>query len=370
MKPLPLQVYIPLLNPNEPEAMLAALHIQDGQHVSEGDLLCTLETTKSTAELAAEAAGFVVGLRFSQGQTARAGEVLCSLAETPNWVPAPVVSVVSDAATPGPDIPAGLRITRPALILARQNALDLQQLPIGPLVTEKMIRTALKKQTTSPDLSTPPAAFDPTAILVYGGGGHGKMLIDLLRALGIYRIIGVVDDGLEAGKAVLGVPVLGNGTVLSDLYQQGVRLAVNAVGAIGNVTVRIEVFRRLAEAGYAFPAVIHPTAYVEPSAVLSPGAQVLAHAYVGSEAHIGFGSIVNTGSIVSHDCNLGDFTNVSPGAMLAGEVCTGSGVLIGMGATVNLQVKMGAGARVGNGATVKSDVPEKGVVRAGTIWPN
>jgi acetyltransferase EpsM len=281
-----------------------------------------------------------------------------------------VVPVVSDTATPGSEAPAGLRITQPALTLARQNGLDLRQLPIGLLVTEEMVRTVLKQQTTPSVLSPLPAAFDPTAILVYGGGGHGKMLIDLLRSLGTYHIIGVVDDGLEAGQLILGAPVLGNGTVLPDLYRQGVRLAVNAIGGIGNVTVRIEVFRRLAEAGYAFPAVIHPTAYVEPSAVLSPGVQVLAHAYVGSEAHIGFGSIVNTGSIVSHDCMLGDFTNVSPGAMLAGEVRTGSGVLIGMGATVNLRVNMGAGARVGNGATVKGDVPEKGVVRAGTIWPN
>jgi acetyltransferase EpsM len=90
---------------------------------------------------------------------------------------------------------------------------------------------------------------------------------------------------------------------------------------------------------------------------------------VGSEARVRFGSIVNTGSIVSHDCVLADYTNVSPGAMLAGEVSTGRGVLIGMGATVNLRVKIGAGARVGNGATVKADVPENGVVRAGTIWP-
>jgi acetyltransferase-like isoleucine patch superfamily enzyme len=40
-----------------------------------------------------------------------------------------------------------------------------------------------------------------------------------------------------------------------------------------------------------------------------------------------------------------------------------------MGATINLNVKIGAGARIGNGATVKSDVPEKGIVRAGSIWP-
>ena len=47
------------------------------------------------------------------------------------------------------------------------------------------------------------------------------------------------------------------------------------------------------------------------------------HAYVGSEAHVGFGTIINTGAIVSHDCTLGDYANLSPGAILAGEVTVG-----------------------------------------------
>ena len=47
----------------------------------------------------------------------------------------------------------------------------------------------------------------------------------------------------------------------------------------------------------------------------------------------------------------------------------GAGALIGMGATVNLLAKVGPNAKVGNGATVKEDVPEKGIVRAGGVWP-
>ena len=120
-------------------------------------------------------------------------------------------------------------------------------------------------------------------------------------------------------------------------YQQGVRLAVNAVGGIGDVAVRIKIFQRIAQAGFACPAVVHPTAFVEASAQLSPGVQVFPHAYVGSDVRVGFGSIINTGAIVSHDCILGDYTNLSPGAILAGAVQVGSGALIGMGATINLR---------------------------------
>ncbi len=217
----------------------------------------------------------------------------------------------------------------------------------------------------------PPAAdFDPTAIIVYGGGGHGKSLIELLLALGSYRLAGVIDDSLPKGEAVLGVPVLGGGEVLAELHGGGVRLAANAVGGIGDLTVRVTVFERLAQAGFTCPAVMHPIAYVEPSADLSPGVQVFPHAYVGSDVRLGYGTIVNTGAIVSHDCLLGNYVNISPGAILAGGVQVGDGVLVGMGATINLLAHIGRGARIGNGATVKSDVPEAGVVRAGSVWPD
>lgn len=370
-------VTIPLLNPNEPEALLAALHIGAGQYVAAGTMLCTLETTKSTAELSAEVSGFVIGLCCQAGQTVRAGDLFCYLADSPDE-PVPAAGSGSTETAPTSEtatgskqeLPAGLRITQPALALAQQNNLDLGTLPLGPLVTEQIVRAHLQGTVPRAAFSPPKSAFDPTAVIVYGGGGHGKSLIDLLRSLGTYRIVGVVDDGIAQGESILGLPVLGNRQVLAELYERGVRLAVNAVGGIGNVAIRVKVFQQLAAAGFACPAVVHPAAFVEASAILSPGVQVFPHAYIGSDARIGFGAIVNTGAIVSHDCRLGDYANVSPGAMLAGEVQAGTGVLVGMGATINLQVRLGQGARIGNGATVKTDVPENGVVRAGSVWPD
>lgn len=361
-------VLIPLINSNEPEAVVAALHIREGQHVSLGELLCTLETTKSTADLYAEGDGYIIGLRFSEGQPARAGEILCFLAETLDWTPPAEPRALEEGGQP--HLPEGMRITRPALTLARQSKLDLSRLPLGPLVTKNLVKAMLERSQNSLNLELPESPFDPTAIIVYGGGGHGKSLIDLLRSLGVYRVAGIIDDGLEPGCQIMGVPVLGGQNALPGLAGGGIRQAVNAVGGLGDVTIRIKIFRLLGEAGFTCPAVVHPSAFIEASASLSPGAQVFPLAYVGSEALIGFGSIVNTGAIVSHDCRIGSYVNISPGAMLAGEVSVGDGTLIGMGVTVNLGVKIGATSRLGNGSTVKSDVPAGGIVRAGTIWPS
>jgi sugar O-acyltransferase (sialic acid O-acetyltransferase NeuD family) len=355
----PARITIPLINPNEPEALLAAVHVQEGQEVTIGQPLVTLETTKSAVDVTAERGGYIAGLKVEQGQSVRAGDVLCYISDKPGWQPISELAA-QQAQAAAPD---GLRITNPALAMAQKAGLDLDSLPRGPLVTEAMLRSLLEKSIM------PYGDFDPTAVLIYGGGGHGKMLIEVVRGAGLLRIVGILDDGLAAGSEVMDVPVLGGGDQLAELHSRGVRLALNGVGGIGNSALRVEIFRKLARAGFAFPAVIHPSAVVEPSAVLAAGAQVFARAYVGSQAHVGFGTIVNIGAIVSHDCILGEAAAISPGAILAGEVQVGDGALVGMGATVNLRVKIGAGARVGNGATVKDDVPEGGLVRAGTIWP-
>lgn len=351
-------VLVPLLNPNEPESRLAAIHAPEGARARAGQALVTLETTKSSVEVVAEADGFVAGLRAAVGDRLRAGDRLCWLSASSDWRPPP-----PEAAAPESAVPEGLRMTAPALALARTVGLDLMRLPIGPLITEAQVRDLLAGAPLDSDQAT------DRRLIVYGGGGHGKSVIEAVRAAGEFEVVGVVDDGLERGRKVVGVPVLGGAEILPELVAQGLRLAANAVGGIGDARSRIMVFRRLMEAGFACPEIVHPTAYVEPSARLSAGVQVLPHAYVGSESEIGFGAIVNTSAVVSHDCRLGPFANVSPGALLAGDVTLGEAVLVGMGATVNLGVAIGDGARVGNSAVVKGDVPAGGIVRAGAVWP-
>jgi len=363
-------VLIPLLNPNEPDAVLVGIHVTIGQWVEPGDLLCTLETTKSAADLEAESSGYVTGLQAQPGQSLHAGQIFCYLSDSP---PEAGSASSDPAAQADAALPPGLRITQPALLLAQDLGIRLADLPLGPLITESTLRQI--RQSALGDLNLlepPPASFDPTAILVYGGGGHGKSLIDLLQKTGVYRIVGVIDDGLaaEGVTSVMDLPILGGAEALAGAYQDGVRLAVNAVGGIGNIDIRVQVFYRLAEAGFACPAIIHPSAEMEPSASLSPGVQVFAKAYIGSQVQAGYGAIVNTAAVISHECRLGNYANISPGAVLAGQVEIGPGALVGMGATINLQVKVGARARIGNGATVKADVPAGAIVRAGATFPD
>lgn len=296
----------------ETTCWISALFVKEGQPVVEGQRIGRLESADQFQDLFSPQSGYIVGLHAVPGQTVHPGDVLCYICSQPSVQPSAAGQHTSLTSHPG---------------------------------------------------------FDPRALIVYGGGGHGKTVIDLIRALGMYRIVGIIDDGLPEGSEVLDVPVIGGADDLPEWNSRGVRLAVNAVGGIGNVNVRLKVFDLLSRSGFFFPAIIHPSAVVERSAVVEAGAQIFAHAYVGSAARVGFGTVVNTGAIVHHDCVIGQVVNLSPGATLAGHVRVEDHAQIGMLATVNIKVTVGRGARLGNGCTVKGDVPPGGRVYAGAIWP-
>ena len=352
-------VMVPLLNANESDSLLASLSISEGQWIKTGTVMAVFESTKSTFELTAEQDGFVLGLHSHEGDVLRAGERFCYLSEKAG------AALPAEPETPSqkPEqdtTPEGLRITQPALALAQELGVDLSQLPQGALITEKTIQAMF-----SPAVDK----LDPTALVIYGGGGHAKSLIELIQAVGKYKVVGILDDHLPVGSQVLEIPVLGGAEVLPRLKTQGCGQCINAVGGIGDITPRLQIYEKIKAAGLTVPSVIHPRAYIEKSAAMAGGQQVFFNAYVGSDVKVGFGCIINTGAILSHDCILGDYVNISPGAILAGAVQVGERTLIGMGVTINLGVKIGNGVRIGNSAVVKSDVPDNGIVRAGGLWP-
>lgn len=360
-----ISITVPMLNANEPEARLVALHVEDGQYVVKGTLLFTIETTKVTAEIEAQSEGYV-RMVAHKGDTLATGQVLACLTATPDerLVSAPVNSPV--AAPESALGPGALRITKPARTLAESLRVDLATLPTDRLITEAVVREFASPKSQFPPLPSPKSNAQ---MIIYGAGGHAKAVLEMAQAIGAFRIAGIVDDNPAlAGASVLGVPVLGGAEVLLQLAEQGYRLAANGVGGIVNIDVRIRIFELLASHGFSFPIMRHPRATVEASARLADGVQVFANAYVGSDAVLHERCMVNTSAVISHDCEIGAYSHIAPGALLAGHVHVGDGALVGMGVTTIIGMKIGAGARIGNGAVLLANVPERAIVPAGKVW--
>lgn len=362
----PLPIIVPMLNANEPEARLVVIHLADGQPVNKGDLLFTIETTKATEDIESPDTGFFRRLAH-QGDTLAVGDTLGFITLSADEV---LPQAVSDTTTRGAqqsstagDEP-GLRITKAARALAQSVDIDFSTLPTDRLVTESFLRELVGK-------ARPTRAEMPTssAMFIYGAGGHAKAVMEMAQANGSFRIAGIIDDNPDlTGNSVLGIPVLGTRLMLPQLLEQGIRLAANGVGGIININIRVLLFELMAGYGFSFPILRHPRATIEPSAQVYDGVQVFANAYVGSSSVLREKCMVNTGAIVSHDCEIGSYSHIAPGAMLAGHVHVGEKALVGMGVTTAIGITIGNGARVGNGAILLANVPERAIVPAGKVW--
>lgn len=193
------------------------------------------------------------------------------------------------------------------------------------------------------------------AVLIVGGGGHAKVLVEALLANAAI-IAGIMDaDSALLGKQVLGVPVLGDDQLLDEYPTDAVRL-VNGIGSTGLPVGRRGIFERFTARGFGFATVVHPSAVIASDAELGEGAQVMAGAVLQPGCRIGANVIINTRASVDHDCIIGDHTHIAPGVTLSGGVSIGAGCHVGTGATVIQGITIGAGSVVGAGAVVTKDV--------------
>ncbi len=193
-------------------------------------------------------------------------------------------------------------------------------------------------------------------VLILGAGGHGKVVLDVMRAAGEHKPVGFVDaDPSLAGKRVGGIPVLGPPNQLRKLRQQKI---ARAFVAIGDNRTRQQYMAMLRENGFELVNAIHPSATVSVTAVLGENVLVAAGAVVGTESRVADGVIVNTAAVVDHECEVDECAHLCPGSHLAGRVRIGAGALIGLGANVIQCRTVGSFATVGAGAVVITDIPE------------
>jgi UDP-perosamine 4-acetyltransferase len=188
-------------------------------------------------------------------------------------------------------------------------------------------------------------------LVVLGGGGHARVLIDALQANN-QQILGVVDPKLAtAGTGLLGVPVLGGDDEL-ELHPPEQIMLVNGIGGIGSTENRHRIYERFRARGYEFATVVHRSAVVSCHAQLADGVQIMAGCVVQCGTMIGANTIVNTRASIDHDCNIGRSVHIAPGATLSGSVTVGDGAHIGTGAVVIQQLTIGRNCLVAAGAVV------------------
>lgn len=144
-----------------------------------------------------------------------------------------------------------------------------------------------------------------------------------------------------------------SGTALQALKQHGFFIAV------GDNRLRHKIYASLQQQQLTPANAIHPSAVIDASAIIAQqGVMIAANVTINPLASIATGAICNTACIIEHECVVGEFAHIGPGAVLCGHVKIGSGAFVGANAVIKQGITVGKNAVIGAGAVVIKDVPD------------
>jgi sugar O-acyltransferase (sialic acid O-acetyltransferase NeuD family) len=203
------------------------------------------------------------------------------------------------------------------------------------------------------------AVAEPEPIFLYGAGGHGRAVGEVIRREGRFRVECLLDDTMTGSAG--GIPIVGGREALAQVAERGI---TRGFVSIGNNADR-ELVSTLAEAaGLELVTIVDPAAVVASDARLGGGTVLMPMSMAGASARIGRGAIVNTSATVDHDCVVEDYAHLSAGVHLSGGCQIGARSFVGIGSSIGGAVRIGSRAIIGAGAAVVGDIPD-GVVAAG-----
>ena len=195
-------------------------------------------------------------------------------------------------------------------------------------------------------------------IVIWGAGGHAKVVADILRCIGGYEIAGFLDDAnpLHHGQSYCGAMILGGKEQLPRLREQGI---TKLILGFGDCAARLKLWEFVKNLGFDFVTAIHPRATVAAGVTIGEGTVIAAGAVINPGSRLGANVIINTCASVDHDCIIEDGAHLSPGARLGGKVTIGRGAWLALNSTVVPGTTIGECAVIGAGAVVLSNIPPR-----------
>jgi len=185
-------------------------------------------------------------------------------------------------------------------------------------------------------------------IILIGGGGHCRSVIDVIEQEGRFKIAGIIEKFVGESKPIFDYELIGTDDDLSALRKR-YRYAIVTIGQIESCKLRVKLFNRLKELDFELPTITSPLAYVSKHADVEEGTVVMHHAMINAGAKVGKNSIINSKALIEHDTVVEDNCHISTGAILNGGV----------------HVK--AGSFIGSGTTTKQGITVEGFIKAGSI---
>jgi sugar O-acyltransferase (sialic acid O-acetyltransferase NeuD family) len=189
-------------------------------------------------------------------------------------------------------------------------------------------------------------------IILIGGGGHCKSVIDVIEQERKFQIVGIIDKPELLGTNVLGYLVIGNDSDLDNLAKE-YKYAIVTAGQIKSPNLRIKLFDLVLSAGFILPSIISPRAYVSKHSKIGKGTVVMHDVLINVNTTIGENCIINSKALIEHDCVVSSHCHISTQAIINGSVSVGERSFVGSHSTTRQGITIEKDSFIKAGSVVK-----------------
>lgn len=197
-------------------------------------------------------------------------------------------------------------------------------------------------------------------MLIIGAKGFAKELVEVLFEKKLERLA-FFDDISERSTALAfgKYPIIRDQNTLLEWFSKDSTFCLG----LGNPQLRKKLYDYMIMNGGTVKSVVSSRSMIGSlDTDMGHGCCILPLSIIANGTKIGKCGLIYHHVGITHDCEIGDFVEISPGAKLLGACQIGDFVSIGANATILPKIKIGNNVTIGAGSVVTKNIPDNSVV--------
>lgn len=182
-------------------------------------------------------------------------------------------------------------------------------------------------------------------IYIFGAGGVGRDIVDIVKESGEFSIKGFIDDG-KAGNICMDIKIYSTDEVRSNEKE------VNVVIALGEPNLREKIINRLTEEfnKVNYMTIISKKSFISKTALIKEGSIIYPNVIINSNVIIEKNVFIGGNSSIGHDCIINENSVIAFNCSVGGNSIIERNVYIGSGSNIRDEIRIGEKSIVGMGS--------------------
>ncbi len=356
------QIKLQRIDTNEDEIKIKEWLVSNKAFVKNGQIICTVETTKAIEDIEADKDGYLIIIKKA-GEKARFGTtigyILDNLDETNS------IFLIDK----NPSEETFENITKKAIKKAEELGINIKEIKKDGMITEKdIIDFASKKEINIMNSSNKLVhKYDIERVVVIGAGKGAEVVVDILLESKNKLIVGLVDDNIK-NFIYYPLPIIYSNIEKfpEEFDKNAYDTVIISIGAnFSTLNLRKKIYTDYTAKGIKFTNAISLTAEIRKFTELGDGNIIGSMVYIGTKTYLGNNNLISYGCKIGHHNTIGNHNLFAPGVITSGSVNIGDFCIFGAGVCTQNRLKIGNNVIIPTGYSVFTDIEDNTTIKIG-----